>query len=316
MGVTSVGTWWGWIGFTAGVLFLLALDLFVFHRREHAVRVREALAWTVFWIALSLVFNGWVWWAYGDRLALEFFTGYLLEKALSVDNLFVFLIIFSFFKVPAAYQHRVLFWGILGALVMRGLFIWAGAALVQRYDWVMYVFGALLVFTGAKLLFAGDVEVEPDKNPALRLFRRVVPCVPEFRGAHFWVVEQGRRMATPLLCVLVVVETTDVVFAVDSIPAIFGITKDPFIVYTSNVFAILGLRALYFALAASMERFQYLQVGLALVLGFIGVKMLLHHWWEPPIGVSLGVVAGILTTAVVGSIMASRRAALAGRAGR
>jgi tellurite resistance protein TerC len=310
VGIHSVGSVWAWAGFTALVLGLLALDLFVFNRREHEVRVREALGWSAFWIALAFAFNGWIWWEYGGRPALEFLTGYLLEKALSVDNLFVFLVVFSYFKVPAAYQHRVLFWGILGALVMRALFIWLGAVLLAQFTWVTYVFGALLVITGAKLLFAGDVEVEPDRNIVLRLFRRVVPATTQFHGSHFWVVEGGRRLATPLLLVLVVVETTDVVFAVDSIPAIFGITTDPFIVYTSNIFAILGLRALYFALSASMQRFQYLQVGLALVLGFVGVKMLIS--WHPPIGLSLGVVAGILTTAVVGSILRPGTRKLAG----
>jgi tellurite resistance protein TerC len=259
------------------------------------------------WIALALVFNAFVWAQHGPDRALEFLTGYLIEKALSVDNLFVFLLIFSYFKVPDAYQHRVLFWGILGALVMRGLFIWLGAVLLQHFEWVTYLFGVLLVLTAAKLLFSRGIDVDPQKSLALRAFRRVVPCVPEFRGARFTVIEAGRRMATPLLLVLVVVETTDVVFAVDSIPAVFGITTDPFIVYTSNIFAVLGLRALYFALAATMQRVQYLQVGLALVLAFVGVKMLLSAWWHPSAGISLGVVAGILAGAGVASAFQARR---------
>jgi tellurite resistance protein TerC len=299
----SIGTPALWIGFTAGVLLLLALDLGVFHKTAHEVRVREALGWTAVWVALALAFNAAVYFWFGTERALEFFTGYVIEKALSVDNLFVFLIVFSYFSVPAALQHRVLFWGIFGALLMRALFIFLGAALLQSFHWVIYLFGAFLIFTGVKLLLQREAELHPERNPVLRLFQRVVPAVQDYRGAHFLVRENGRWLATPLLMVLVVVEATDVVFAVDSIPAIFAVTDDPFIVYTSNVFAILGLRSLYFALAAMLGRFHYLKVGLGLVLAFVGTKMVIVDLYKIPIVVSLAVVLGLLTVSVVASLL-------------
>jgi len=299
MGIESIGTPLMWVGFTLFVLAMLALDLGVFHRRAHAVHVREALLWTLVWISLAMIFNVGVYFWFGSERALEFLTGYVIEKALSVDNIFVFLVIFSYFAVPAALQHRVLFWGILGALVMRAIFIFLGAALLQQFHWVMYVFGAFLLFTGVKLLLQRGSEVHPERNPLFQLFRRMVPSVSDYRGSHFTVVEAGKRYATPLLLVLVAIEATDLVFAVDSIPAVFAITRDPFIVYTSNIFAILGLRALYFALAGVMGRFHYLRVGLALVLAFVGAKMMLTDLYKIPIVASLAVVAALLAGSVV-----------------
>ncbi|MBI4455585.1 MAG: TerC family protein [Acidobacteria bacterium] len=292
-----------WIGFTLFVLAMLALDLGVFHRRAHEVRTREALLWTFVWVVLALLFNVGVYLWFGSERALEFLTGYLIEKALSVDNIFVFLVIFSYFTVPAVLQHRVLFWGILGALIMRVIFIVFGAALLQEFHWVIYVFGGFLVFTGVRLFFQRESEVHPERNPVVRLFQRVVPSVSDYRNSRFTVVEAGKRRATPLLLVLVVVEATDIVFAVDSIPAIFAITLDPFIVYTSNIFAILGLRALYFVLADVMGKFHYLKVGLSLVLVFVGAKMLIAEFYKVPITVSLGVVAALLGGSVVASLL-------------
>lgn len=303
MGVETVGNPFLWVGFTSLVVAMLAVDLGVFHRRAHTVGVREALVWTSVWIGLSLLFNVAVYFWFGPDRALEFLTGYVIEKALSVDNIFVFLVVFSSFAVPAALQHRVLFWGILGAMVLRGIFILLGAALLQRFHWVIYVFGAFLIFTGAKLLVRRAPEVHPERNPLFRLFRKLVPSVADYRGSRFTVVVAGSRCATPLLLVLVAIEVTDIAFAVDSIPAIFAITRDPFIVYTSNIFAILGLRALYFVLAGIMARFYYLNAGLALVLAFVGMKMMLTDLYKVPIGVSLGVVAAVLLGAVAASLM-------------
>lgn len=302
MGIESIGTPWLWVGFTLLVLALLGLDLGVFHRREHTVRTREALIWTAVWIALALVFNAAVYRWFGPERALEFFTGYLIEKALSVDNIFVFIVIFSYFKVPPAYQHRVLFWGILGALIMRAIFILLGAALLQQFHWVIYIFGAFLLITGARMLRRTS-EVHPERNPLFRLFHRLVPSVKDYRGASFTVKESGRRYATPLLLVLICVETTDIVFAVDSIPAIFAITRDPFIVYTSNIFAILGLRALYFVLAGVMGQFHFLRFGLALVLVFVGMKMMLTDLYKVPVAASLTVVAALLAGSIAASLL-------------
>jgi tellurite resistance protein TerC len=307
LNVESVGSPLLWAGFTAVVLALLALDLGVFHRKAHEVRIREALGWTAFWISLALVFNVAVYFAFGSDRALEFLTGYLIEKALSVDNIFVFIVIFSAFSVPAKFQHRALFWGILGALVMRAIFIFLGAALLQRFHWISYVFGGFLVFTGIKLMLNQGTQVDPERNPVLRLFRKVVPSITEYRDGHFTVVEGGKRYATPLLLVLVAIEATDIVFAVDSIPAIFAVTPDPFIVYTSNIFAILGLRALYFALAGIMGKFTYLKVGLSLVLMFVGVKMLVAGVFKIPIAVSLGVIALLLGGSIAASLLRSAR---------
>jgi tellurite resistance protein TerC len=303
MTLDSVGTPVLWIGFTTFVVAMLVLDLSVFHRRAHAVRMREALIWTGVWIGMALLFNLGVYLWFGARTGLEFLTGYLIEKALSVDNIFVFLVIFAYFRVPGALQHRVLFWGILGALVTRAIFILLGAALLHRFHWVIYLFGGFLVFTGIKLLFQGEGEVHPERNPVLRLFARLVPTVTDYRGARFTVIQAGRRYATPLLMVLIVVETTDLVFAVDSIPAIFAVTRDPFIVYTSNIFAILGLRALFFVLAGTMNKFHYLQVGLGLVLAFVGVKMLIADVYKVPVGISLGVIATLLAGSMIASLL-------------
>ena len=291
-----------WIGFNLLVVLLLVVDLGVFHRNAHEVKVREALRLSVFWIALALLFNAFIWYWRGPEVGLQWFTGYLIEKSLSVDNLFVFLVIFSYFAVPAKYQHKVLFWGILGALVMRGLFITIGAALLNTFDWIIYIFGAFLVFTGFRMMRGGNEEIHPERNPIVNFVRRLIPVTPSYESGRFFTRIDGRRLATPLLIVLVMVETTDLVFAVDSIPAIFAITTDPFIVYTSNVFAILGLRALFFALAGVMGLFHYLKYGLSLVLMFVGVKMLLADIYHIPIGVSLGVIAVILTVSVLASL--------------
>jgi tellurite resistance protein TerC len=307
-----------WIGFNLFVLALLALDLGVFHRRAHAVSTKEAAIWSGVWISLALLFNGaiYLFWERivpGDALsnseaALEFLTGYLIEKALSVDNIFVFVLIFSFFHVPDVYQHRVLFWGILGALLMRGAMILAGAALIEAFHWIIYVFGAFLIFTGVRLAFQRDESLRPEDNPLVRLFRRLMPVTEGYAGAKFFVRRAGRLMATPLLLVLLVVESTDLVFALDSIPAIFAVTEDPFIVYTSNVFAILGLRSLYFLLAGVIDKFHYLKLGLSAVLAFVGLKMLLSDTaLKLPIAAALGVIALILTVAIVASLLRARR---------
>lgn len=300
-----------WIGFNVFVLAMLALDLGVFHRKAHEVKVKEALWWSAVWIALAMLFNAGVYFWRGEQAALEFLTGYLLEKALSVDNIFVFIMIFAYFRVPAMYQHKVLFWGILGALLMRALFIATGITLLQHFHWVIYIFGAFLILTGIKLAVQQDKEVRPEKNPVLKLFRRFMPVTKNFESDKFVVKRDGRRFATPLLVVLLMVETTDVVFALDSIPAILAITADPFIVYTSNVFAILGLRALYFALAGIMQMFHYLSYGLAAILVFVGVKMMIMDFYKLPIGISLGVVAGILAISVILSLVRPRRHAAA-----
>jgi tellurite resistance protein TerC len=298
-----------WIAFNVFVLGLLALDLGIFHRKAHAVSIKEASIWSAVWILLALVFNLGIYFVWGPEKALEFLTGYVIEKSLSVDNLFVFLMIFQYFATPAIYQHRILFWGIVGALVMRAIFIATGAALLENFHWMIYVFGAFLIVTGIKMLLQGDEKLAPDKNPVVRLFQRWVPIVNEYQGQRFFVRKDGKIHATLLMLVLVVVETTDVIFAVDSIPAIFAITTDPFIVYTSNVFAILGLRALYFMLAGVMQMFVYLKVGLSFVLCFVGAKMLVVDFYKIPIGISLGVVAGILILSVAASLLVRRKEA-------
>jgi tellurite resistance protein TerC len=292
-----------WIAFNVFVLGMLALDLGIFHRKAHAVSIKEASIWSAVWILLALVFNLGIYFVWGQEKALEFLTGYVIEKSLSVDNLFVFLMIFQYFATPAIYQHRILFWGIVGALVMRAIFIATGAALLENFHWMIYVFGAFLIVTGIKMLLQGDDKLEPDKNPVVRLFQRWVPITNEYQGQRFFVRREGKIHATLLMLVLIVVETTDVIFAVDSIPAIFAITTDPFIVYTSNVFAILGLRALYFMLAGVMQMFVYLKVGLSFVLCFVGAKMLVVDFYKIPIGISLGVVAGILILSVAVSVL-------------
>jgi tellurite resistance protein TerC len=299
----TVGTPLFWTVFLVGVVALLILDLGVLNRKAHVVRPREAALWTVFCVTLAGLFAAWLFWKFGARTGLEFVTGYLIEYALSVDNLFVFLVVFSYFSVPPQFQHRVLFWGIVGALVLRAVFILAGAALLARFQWMIFVFGAFLVFTGVKLLFAGETQIEPEKNPVLRLVRRFLPVTPDYHGQKFLVRIDGRRFATPLLLVLVVIEATDVVFAVDSIPAIFGVTRDPFLVFTSNIFAILGLRSLYFLLADLMNRFHYLPFGLGMVLAFVGVKMVGSPWFHVPIGFSLGVIVLLLGGSVAASFL-------------
>jgi tellurite resistance protein TerC len=301
-----VGTPLLWVGFTLFVLALLAVDLGVFHRKAHAVGVREAFGWSVFWIALSLLFDLGVWQWFGPDKAKEFLAGYVTEKALSVDNIFVFLVILSYFSVPDAYRHRVLYYGILGALVLRAVFILVGASLLAAFHWMIYVFGIILIITAWKLLVQQEEEFQPERSPAFRLFRKFVPSVSEYRGARFLVRENGRWFATPLLLVLVTIEGADVMFAVDSIPAIFGLTDDSFIVYTSNIFAILGLRALFFLLAGLLGRVHYLKLGLSLVLGFVGVKMLISEVYVINISVSLAVITILLSAAVAASFVRER----------
>lgn len=295
-----------WVVFNVFVLGILALDLLVLHRKAHAVSLREAAAWSCAWVSLALIFGLGVYYFRGAEKGLEFLTGYVIEWSLSVDNLFVFLVIFSYFAVPAVYQHRVLFWGILGALVLRATFIATGTALLANFHWMIYVFGGFLIFTGVKLLFAGEEKIEPEKNPAVLLVRRFMKVTPDYEGQRFFIRRHGKLWATPLFLVLVVVETTDVIFAVDSIPAIFAVTNDPFIVYTSNVFAILGLRSLYFLLANIVDRFQYLKLGLAFVLTFVGTKMVLVDLYKVPVEISLAVIASILTVSILASLWKAR----------
>ncbi len=296
-----------WVVFSLFVLGMLALDLGVFSRKPHEVKFKEALIWSIVWVTLSLIFNAWIYFEFGSQKALEFLTGYLIEKALSVDNIFVFVLIFTYFAVPAIYQLRVLFWGILGALVMRGILIAVGAALLKEFHWIIYVFGAFLIFTGIKMARHQDQELHPEKNPLVRLFRRIMPVTGAYEGDKFFVRHKGVLMATPLFLVLLIVESTDLVFAVDSIPAIFAVTNDAFIVYTSNVFAILGLRSLYFVLAGVMDKFTYLKLGLSAVLTFVGVKMVLVDVYKIPVGISLAVIASILGVAIAASLWRARR---------
>lgn len=296
--------WQGWVIFTSVVILMLTIDLGIFHRKSERVSVPAALGWTAFWVALSLAFNAWIWHHFGRDKGMEFLAGYILEKSLSVDNLFIFLLIFSYFKVPPEFQHRVLFFGILGALVLRGVFISLGAAMVHRFHIVLYLFGAFLVYSGFKLMLVDDDD--DDQNPEnmiVRAVRKRVRLSKDFHGEKFFVIQEGVKYATPLFLVLIAVETSDVLFAVDSIPAIFGVTDDTFIVYTSNVMAILGLRALYFALAGLLEFFHYLNYGLAVVLIFIGGEMLGKAYFDIGIGTELGVIAGILLAAVVASVV-------------
>ena len=287
-----------WIFFNAFVLIMLVLDLGVFHRKSHEVSVKEALTWTFVWIFLALVFNVIIYFWRGQQQALEYFTGYLVEKALSVDNIFVFIMIFSYFQIPTKYQHKVLFWGIIGALIMRVIFIFAGVALLERFHFTIYIFGALLVFTGIKMFNHSNSKIDPDKNPVVKFFKRFMPVTQTLHEGKFFTRIDGRRFATPLFLVLIIIETTDLIFAVDSIPAILAITQDQFIVYTSNVFAILGLRSLYFALAGIIHRFWLLSYGLAVVLVFVGVKMILIDFYKIPIEWSLLFIATIITASI------------------
>ncbi len=294
--------------FNVFIIAMLVLDLGIFQRREHEIGIKEALGWSAFWIALSLLFNLGLYLWQGREAALQFFTGYLIEKSLSVDNLFVFLMLFMYFKVSGKYQHKVLFWGILGALVMRGALIAAGVALISRFHWILYLFGLFLVFAGVKMGFQKEtVEVHPERNIVVRFFKRVMPVTSDYHGSRFFVKLDSRRYATLLFIVVIVIETTDLVFALDSIPAIFAISTDPFIVYTSNVFAILGLRALYFALAGLMNIFHHLKTGLSVVLTFVGAKMLLSEVFPIPITITLLVVGGVLLIAVLASIIWPKR---------
>jgi len=305
----SVGTPLLWIGFLVFVCTMLALDLGVFHRHAHAVTTKEALGWSGVWIALALIFNVGLYFLFGADHALQFTAGYLIEKALAIDNIFVFMVVFRTFAVPKTEQHRVLFWGVLGALVMRALFIFAGGAMLQRFHWAMYLFGGLLIFTGVRLLLNRQhEEAHPENSPVLKFFARVMPATSEFAGDHFTIVKEGKRYATPLLLALVAIEVSDLVFAIDSIPAIFAVTTDPFLVFTSNIFAILGLRSLYFVLADVVDRFVYLKPALAFVLLFVGVKMCIVDLYKVPIPVSLGVIVGILTLAILASMWRRKHA--------
>jgi tellurite resistance protein TerC len=301
-----LGSTWLYAGFTAFVAVMLAIDLGLFHRKSHAVSVREALTWSGVWVGLALLFNTGVWIWRGPEAGIQFLTGYLVEKSLSVDNLFVFLILFSYFAVPREWQHKVLFWGIIGALLLRAVMIAAGAALLANFHWVIYVFGGFLILTALKLALQKEESVRPDRNPVVRIFRRLMPVSDTYDGDRFFTRRTGKLAATPLFLVLLTVEFTDLVFAVDSIPAIFAITPDPFIVYTSNIFAILGLRSLYFALSGVLGLFTYLKPALALVLGFVGVKMVSSDFVKISPLVSLFVIVGILGAAVVLSLLRPR----------
>jgi tellurite resistance protein TerC len=297
-----------WVGFIALVIVLLAVDLVLVHRKDEVISTRSAIRWTFVFVGLALLFDGWIWWSFGSAKALEFLTGYLIEESLSVDNLFVFILLFNAFAVPAIYQHRVLFWGILTAIVLRAGMILGGTALLARFGWLIYVFGAFLVVTGIRLaLRKEEDEPHPEKSWAFRTLRRIVPSTSEYHGHAFWIRQGGRWIATPLFLALAMIELSDVVFALDSIPAIFGVTLDPFIVFTSNIFAILGLRSLFFAVARMMDRFAYLEYGLSAVLVFIGGKMLAARWVHVPALASLGVVVLLLGSAIGFSLWRSRR---------
>ena len=296
----------GWTGFFVFVCIMLVVDLGIFHRNTHAVTIKEALMWSIVWISLALGFNVLVYYNLGSEKALQFFTGYIIEKALSVDNLFVFIVVFGYFQVQLKYQHKILFWGVLGALIMRAMFIIAGVALIHAFSWIMYVFGIFLVYTAIQMIFQKEESIEPEKNPLVRLFKRFFPVTDKRSEGSFFIRQSGRLVATPLFIVLIVIEFTDLIFAADSIPAILAITDDVFIVFTSNVFAILGLRSLYFALAGMMQYFSYLKYGLSLILAFVGVKMILARYFEPveiiSIQASLMVIVGILIFSMLASL--------------
>ncbi|AKQ66536.1 Integral membrane protein TerC [Myxococcus hansupus] len=303
----SVGSPGLWAGFVAFVVAMLALDLGVFHRKAHVVKFKEALGWSAIWVSLALVFGVGVWWKFGPEPGLQFITGYLIEKSLSVDNIFVFVVIFSALRIPSLYQHRVLFWGILSALVLRAIMIFAGVAMLARFHWLIYVFGGFLILTGVKLFLQRNKEDNPEDGALMRLARRTIPSTPNFDGHHFFTVENGRKLATPLLMALLLVEASDILFALDSIPAIFAVTTDPFIVFTSNIFAILGLRSMFFMLAGAVEKFSYLKVGLSAVLVFVGTKMAIIDFVKVPPAVSLGVIAGLLGASIVASLIKARQ---------
>ena len=291
-----------WIGFNLFVLIMLALDLGVFHRKTHAVSVKEALIWTAVWITMALIFNLLIYYQFGEEKAVEFFTGYIIEKSLSVDNIFVIILIFSYFQVADEYQHKVLFWGILGALVMRAIFIFSGIELIHRFHWLIYIFGGFLIYTGVKILVSDDSKIEPEKNPLIKFARRLFSVTKSFEGSNFFVRREEKLWATPLFLVVILIETTDLIFAVDSIPAILAVSEDPFIVYTSNVFAILGLRSLYFALSGIEKYFHYLKFGLSAILVFVGVKMCIVDLYKIPVEVSLIVIVFVLAIAMLSSV--------------
>lgn len=296
-----------WVLFTLFIAVMLVIDLGVFNRKEHETSVKEALVWSGVWVTLALVFNAGIYFWKGEEAAVQFFTGYLVEKSLSVDNIFVFIQVFAYFSVPAIYQHKVLFWGVLGAIVMRAVFIFAGVALMSNFHWVIYVFGAFLVITGAKMAFSEKKELHPEKNPVIRLVKRFIPLSSGYEDGRFFIRRDGILMATPLALVLIVIETTDVIFAVDSIPAILAITTDPFIVYSSNLFAIMGLRALFFALAGVMKRFHYIHYGLAAILAFVGVKMIIADFYKVPSLAALAVIAVLLSASMIASSIWAER---------
>lgn len=292
-----------WIFFGVFILAMLALDLGVFNRKTHVIQMKEALLWTSFWVTLALLFGAGIYFFYGHGKAIEYVTAYLIEYSLSIDNLFVFMLIFRYFDVPRAYEHKALFWGILLALITRAVFIFAGVALISNFHWVMYIFGAFLIVTGIKMALNKQTEVHPDKNIAIRLLRRVMPVSKNFSGAKFFVLEGGARVATPMLAVLLALETTDILFAIDSIPAVLAISQDPFIVYTSNVFAILGLRSLFFSISGLMRLFHLLHYGLAAILSFVGVKMMIADFFHVPVGISLLIIASILAASIISSVV-------------
>ncbi|HEX2178309.1 MAG TPA: TerC family protein [Actinomycetota bacterium] len=296
-----------WLAFAFGVTALLLLDLLLVHRKPHVITFREAAIESTVWIAIGLSFTFVILWWHGGQAAGEYIAGYLIEKSLSVDNVFVWAVLFSFFAVPAKYQFRVLFYGVFGALVLRAIFIFAGVALIERFDWILYVFGAFLIYTAFKIARHSETEVHPERNPVLKLVRKVIPTTHDYHGQKLFTVENGRRMATPLFTVLVMVEATDVLFAVDSVPAILAVSREPFIVFASNAFAILGLRSLYFLLAGMADRFRYLNIGLGVILGFVGVKMLISGFYHMPVAISLTVIAAVLTVTIVASLKADKR---------
>lgn len=301
------GHWLFWVAFNLFVLLMLALDLGVFHRKIHKVPVKEAVIWTIIWVGLAMGFMTIIYFDMGKTKALEFLTGYVIEYSLSVDNIFVFILIFTFFQVDERYQHKVLFWGIIGALFMRGIFIFTGVALINRFHWVIYIFGGFLIITGIRMLFKKEGKIDPDKNPVVRFFRKFLPVSSESHADKFFIKENRRVLATPLFLVLLIIESSDLIFAVDSIPAILAITTDSFIVYTSNIFAILGLRSLYFAISGIMEYFRFLKVGLAFILSFVGLKMCISGFFEIPIIISLLVILCILLISVIASVIIKKK---------
>ncbi len=292
-----------WIGFNIFILIMLALDLFVIQRKTHVIKVKEALIWSAIWVVLALIFNVFIYHEFGKTKALEYFTGYLLERSLSIDNIFVFILLFSYFKVEQQYHHKILFWGVIGALILRALLIWLGSALVSQFEWVIYIFGAFLLITGFRMGFQSDADIHPENNVIIRFFKKILPVTSRYHGGDFFVRQGGKLHATPMIIVLLSIEVTDLIFAFDSIPAIFAVTRDPFIIYSSNIFAVLGLRTTYFALSGIMNKFHYLRVGLSMILVFIGIKMLIMDFYKISIFFSLTVIALILAASIVFSIV-------------